>query len=165
MNSKTSLFVALAVLLTIAAVVTGSQGESTPGTASAPEAKQAVLDRLNEIQAAAQALDADKVFSFVTDNDAGVLIQNGRLFPTREAALNSTKRGFQGLRQIRYQFDQQRVALLSPTVALATGEGTSTATIEDGRVITTHFAQSVVLILTNGDWKVCHAHRSFAAAK
>ncbi len=99
------------------------------------------------------------------DNDAGALAQNGKLFLTRKEALESTKRGFQGLQKVDYQFDQQHVTLLAPTIALATGEGLSSATTDDGRTFTTRFAQSVVFVLTNGEWKVFHAHRSFPRAK
>lgn len=95
------------------------------------------------------------------ENDKGSLIQNGKVFRTRGEALASTKQGFQGLRSVDYQFDQQQVTLLSPTLALATGEGSSSATTDDGRTFSTRFAQSVVLLRTNGVWKVFHAHRSF----
>lgn len=59
----------------------------------------------------------------------------------------------------------QYVTLLSPTVALATGEGSSSATLDDGRVLTTRLAQSVVFVLANGEWKVFHSHRSFPPAQ
>jgi hypothetical protein len=95
------------------------------------------------------------------DNDKGALVQNGKFYLTRQQALESTRAGFQGVWQIEYRFNQQHVALLSPTVAIATGEGVSTATVDGGREFTTPFAQSVVLVLTNGQWKVFHAHRSF----
>jgi hypothetical protein len=43
--------------------------------------------------------------------------------------------------------------MFAPTIALATGEGLSSATAEDGRTFNTPFAQSVVLVLANGEWK------------
>ena len=153
--------VSIWAIIVLAAVGQGQANKnSTP-----PEVQRAVLARLAEIQAAAEKLDPDKVFSFVMENDAGVLAQNGRLFLTRQEALESTKRGFQRLEKIEYRFDQQHVTLLSPTIALATGEGSSSATVQDSGTITTRFAQSVVFVLTNGEWKVFHAHRSFLAAK
>jgi hypothetical protein len=103
--------------------------------------------------------------SFVLENDTGELAQNGKLLLTRKEALESTRKGFRGLQKVDYRFDQQHVILLSPTVALAAGEGLSSATTDDGRTFTTRFAQSVVFVLTNGEWKVIHAHRSFPAAK
>ena len=71
----------------------------------------------------------------------------------------------QGQSKEDYRFDQQHVTLLSPTVALATGEGLSTATTDDGRTFSGRLAQSVVFVLTNGEWMVFHAHRSFPPAR
>ncbi len=160
MNSRKIINVAITSAFLIIAAVAVSPGQSTRNSTS-PDPQKAVLARLAEIQSAAQALDPDKVFSFVLENDAGALAQNGKLFLTRSEALESTKRGFQGLQKVNYQFDEQHVTLLSPTIALASGEGSSSATLDDGRILNTRFAQSVVLVLTNGEWKVFHAHRSF----
>jgi ketosteroid isomerase-like protein len=148
----------------IVAAVAVAQGQFGKDSASR-EIQRSVLARLAEIQNAAQALDPDKVFSFVLENDAGALAQNGKLFLTRKEALEATKQGFQGLQKVSYRFDEQHVTVLSPTVALATGEGSSSATLDDGRTLTTRFAQSVVLVLTNGEWKVLHSHRSFPSAQ
>lgn len=163
MNARNILTKIVAIGLGIIGAVTVSQGQSTKESTS-QDVQKAVLARLAEIQNAAEALDPDKVFSFVLENDQGVLAQNGKLFRTRREALESTKQGFQGLQKVEYRFDQQYVTLLSPTVALATGEGLSSATTKDGRTFTTRFAQSVIFVLTNGDWKVFHAHRSFPPA-
>jgi hypothetical protein len=130
-----------------------------------PTAESAVLARLAEIQAAAEALDPDKVFSFVLENDHGALVQNGVLLRTRAEALAATRQGFGGLQQVSYRFNQQHVSFLSPTIALVVGEGSSSATVLDGRILSNQFAQSVVLVATNGGWKVLHAHRSFPAVR
>ena len=148
----------------LVAAVAVSQGQSST-SASAAAVQKAVLARLAEIQDAAQTLDADKVFGFVMENDEGALAQNGRLILTRKDALDSTRRGFQGLEKVSYRFDSQHVTVLSPTVALAVGEGESSATLDGGRTIDTHFVQSVIFVLTNGDWKVVHSHRSFPPAQ
>jgi len=164
MKSKVITTLAVASISIIIVLTAVAQGQPRKNSAP-PEVQKAVLARLAEIQSAAENLDPDKVFSFVMENDAGALAQNGRLFLTRQEALESTKRGFQRLQKIEYRFDQQHVTLLSPTIALATGEGSSTATAEDGGTMSTRFAQSVVFVLTNGEWKVFHAHRSSLAAK
>jgi ketosteroid isomerase-like protein len=164
MKSKKIMTAAIVSSLVIIAAVAVSQAQ--PGnTAAPPDVQKAVLARLAAIQDAAQALDPDKVFSFVLENDSGALAQNGKLFLTRKEALESTRQGFRGLQKVSYQLDNQHVTLLSPTVALAVGEGESSATLNDGRVLDTHFVQSVVFVLTNGEWKVFHSHRSFPPAK
>ena len=154
----------LAIVVALAAMVIVALGQ-TKKNPEPGDIETAVLGRLTEIQSAAQSLDPDKVFSFVLENNKGALVQNGRFFLTRGEALESTRRGFQGLQKVAYQFDQQHVTVISPTVALATGEGSSSATTADGRTFTTRFAQSVLLVLTNGEWKVLHAHRSSAPSQ
>jgi hypothetical protein len=151
-------------VLAVTAIVSLSQGQAPkPSEASSPE-KQ-ILNRLAQIQQAAEALDAEKVFSFVMENDKGALVQNGRLLLTRSEAFASTKRGFEGLQKVSYQIDQQHISLLSPTIALAIGEGVSFATTREGTTFNTPFTQTVVLVLTNSEWKVFHAHRSFPTSR
>ena len=155
---------AAAVVSVMIALLADSQ-KAPPSNVTSAEIEKTILARLNEIQTAAQALDADKVFSFVLDNDAGVVAQNGRIFLTSSNALESTRRDFESLQnagaRVEYHFDYQHVTLLSPTIALVTGEGTTTITTQDGKSPKVQFAQSVLFVLTNGDWKVFHAHRSF----
>lgn len=164
MNPRLIKILILVFALLTVTVITILHGQSNKSS-DQTEVEKAILARLTEIQDAAQALDPDKVFSYVMENDKGSLIQNGKLFLTRQEALESNKQGFAGLQKVEYQFDQQYVTLLSPMVALATGEGLSSAILKDGRTFNMHFAQSVIFVLTNGEWKVFHAHRSFLPAK
>jgi CMP-N-acetylneuraminic acid synthetase len=155
--------IAAALVLVIISAATALQCQSNKNTAMS-DIEKAIQARLDEIQNAAQALNPDKVFSFVLDNNQGALVQNGKLFLTREQALESTKQGFQGIQKIAYQFDKQHITLLSPTVALAVSEGLTSVTTNEGRTFTRRFAQSVVFVLTNGEWKVFHSHQSAAPA-
>ena len=127
--------------------------------------EDAVLARLAEIEKAAEKLDSEKVFSFVLENNRGALVQNGRIFLSREEALESTRQGFQRLEKIHYALNAQHVTMLAPTIALVIGQGESEATTVDGRTFSTQFAQSVLLLQTNGEWKVLHAHRSFISPR
>jgi len=160
LSGKFLLMIAVVLAVGLSAFVAMSQHLDSQQSVN-QDANKAVLKRLEEIQAAAESLDPDKVFSFVLENDSGALIQNGKLFLTRSEALDATKQGFQNLKKVEYHFNQQHVTLLSPTIALAVGEGTSSITTEDDRSFNRQFAQTVVLLLTNGEWKVLHAHRSF----
>jgi hypothetical protein len=164
MHFTTTSHVTVVSVLMIIAAPAFSRGQSKSSTQSDAE-KAAVLARLAEIQNAAQALDPVKVFSFVMENDKGALAQNGELFLTRKEALESTKKGFQGLQKVSYRFDEQHVTFLSPSIALAVGKGKSSATLDDGRTLNADFVQSVVLVLTDGEWKVLHSHRSFPPTK
>jgi ketosteroid isomerase-like protein len=160
-----NLLLLAAVASIVVAITAVTESETAPAASIPADAEKAVLARLADIQSAAQALDADKVFSFVMENNAGAIAQNGKLFLTRSDALDSTRQSFESLQaagaRIEYRFDQQHMTFLSPTIALATGEGLTSVTGSDGRIVKTPFAQSVVFVLTNGDWKVFHAHRSF----
>ncbi len=179
MTSLKSATVAAAAVLTIVAIGWGSRAQSRSDSAPAETAnaaptvsdsaqasiEKAVLARMADIQRAAEALDPEKVFSFVLENDKGALVQNGKLLLTRKEALESTRQGFQRIRKVDYQFGQQHVTVLSPTIALVTGEGSSSATLDDGRTLDRQFAQSVLLVLKDGQWKVFHSHRSFPPAQ
>ncbi|HTL55737.1 MAG TPA: nuclear transport factor 2 family protein [Candidatus Limnocylindrales bacterium] len=151
--------------LTIATVLTLAALAHAQLAKKPQRVEDAVLARLGEIENAAEKLDSEKVFSFVLENNHGALVQNGRIFLTRTDALENTKQGFQRLEKVHYALGPQHVTMLAPTVALVIGQGASEATTLDGRSLTTQFAQSVVLVHTNGEWKVIHAHRSFSSAR
>jgi len=160
--NKPILLATAALTIVTIALVSRSQTAPVANPARAVSEK-AILARLNDIQTAAQAFDADKVFSSVMENNEGVIAQNGKVFLTRSDALDSTRQSFASLQnagaRVEYHFDQQHVAFLSPTIALATSEGLTSVTRGDGSILKTQFAQSVVMVLTNGEWKVFHAHR------
>ena len=68
MNSRkigTLLLVSPFLLIAAAVISKGQSGKNS----SSSDVHKAVLARLAEIQSAAQALDPDKVFSFVMEND------------------------------------------------------------------------------------------------
>jgi hypothetical protein len=120
-----------------------------------------VVECLRAIQVAAEKLDVDGVFGRVMENDGGALVQNGRVLLSREAAIESTREGFRGVRKIKYLIGQEHVTLLAADIALVVSDGQSHLELEDGRVFDTPFAQSVLLKRVAGSWRVFHAHRSF----
>jgi ketosteroid isomerase-like protein len=79
---------------------------------------------------------------------------------TRSAALERTARGFQGLARLSYAYTRQSIAVISPTTALWVGEGSATATLQDGREVGGPFAETLLFVRRDGQWKVMHAHRS-----
>jgi ketosteroid isomerase-like protein len=160
--SKLNLLAVAAASSLVLMLATGSP----PATAKPPaDPEKAILARLGDMQNAAQAFDADKVFAFIMENNAGVIAQNGKVFLTRSNALESTRQGLAAIQnagaRIEYHFDQHHVTLLSPTIALAVSDGSTRVISGDGKVQSAPFAQSMVFVLTNGDWKLFHAHRSF----
>jgi hypothetical protein len=165
-NISIKFLLAAAAMVSVTVALIADSQKAPASNAAPPDIEKAILARLNDIQSAGQALDADKVFSFVLENDAGVIAQNGRVFLTRSNALDSLRQSYESFRntgaRLDYHFDSQHVTLLSPSIALAIGEGTTSVRSEDGRNTKVPFAQSVLLVLTNGDWKVFHAHYSIA---
>jgi ketosteroid isomerase-like protein len=125
--------------------------------------EKAVLETNARMTEAANRLDADAFFAYIIDTDKGPIIQNGVLFKSRQEALETVKRGFQGIATIERQFENPQVTVLSPDAALMTAEGSTTATLTDGRIIHRRFAVSLVFVRREGQWKLLHGHYSMPA--
>jgi len=150
-----------AAILTLAALLSACQADGQMNDSERAEIEKAVLETHSEIEKAAQTLDLEKLYAFVLENDKGSQVQDGRIILTRKDALDSTKQGMQGLKSVDYDLEQQHVTVLSSTAALLVADGTTTAVTDKGRSFSVRFAQSVLFVLRDGEWKVLHAHRSF----
>ena len=122
--------------------------------------EEAVLTTSAEMARAAEAVDAERLFSFMLDTDKGSVIQNGVFLATREEALQRVTANLRGISKVEYRWKRQHVTVLSTEVALLTAEGESVATTTEGQVFTTPFAQTVVFVMREGHWKALHAHQS-----
>ena len=122
--------------------------------------EEAVLATNAEMARAAGAVDAERLFTFMLDTDKGSVIQNGVFLATREDALSRVKANLRGISRLEYRWKRQHVTVLSAEVALLTAEGESVATTAEGQVFTTPFAQTVVFVMRDGNWKALHAHQS-----
>lgn len=125
---------------------------------------KAILQIHDKIIAAAEKRDADEMFSYISENDEGAIIQDGQLL-TRQQALETTKKGFAGMTNVHYNFRQRNVKILSPTIAILTGIGDVTVTFESGQSVTSEFANSSVFVLQDGGWKIIHGHHSIPNPK
>ncbi len=154
--NKTSLAILIIITgLSLAAV--SSKNDASPAQQKNIAAE--VLKVHEEMKKAAENLDADALFKFVLDvND--VIIENGVLRSTWKNASDATRQGFQGIKELSYSYNHTNINVISPEAALWTGSGTTTAALADGRKITIDFAESIVFVLRDGQWKVLHAHRS-----
>ena len=124
--------------------------------------EKAVLEVNAQMTRAAEDRDIDRLFSFMLATDRGSIIQSGNLFLTREEALATVKRNFQGVAAIKYRWKRQLVTVISPTTALLVCDGESEIrTAQDTpATFVTPFAQTVLFVLTDGKWKALHAHNS-----
>jgi uncharacterized protein (TIGR02246 family) len=128
--------------------------------ADAKAIESAVLAVSAEMTKAGEAVDADRLFSYMLDTDKVSVIQNGVVMATRQEALERVRSNLRGIAGIRYEWTRQYVNVLSPEVAVLAAEGVSTATTTAGQTFTTPFAQTVVFVLKDGRWKAIHAHQS-----
>ena len=121
--------------------------------------RKAVLETNAKMTRAANSLDVETFFSYITD--PCVIIQNGTAFKTRQEAMEAVKRGFAGLAKIDRHFDDPQVTVISPDVALLSCEGSVSATLADGRTMEGgRFAVSLIFVRKSGQWKVLHGHYS-----
>jgi hypothetical protein len=150
-----------ALLAAVTAASAGPQesGLTVPGRAAI---EKAVLEVNGQMTRAAEDRDIDRLFSFMLPTDRGSIVQSGNLFLTREEALATVKRSFQGVAAIKYRWKRQLVTVISPTTALLVCDGESEVrTAQDPpATFVTPFAQTVLFVLTDGKWKALHAHNS-----
>jgi len=144
--------------LATVAVFADSKPNIPDPTATAIE--QAVLAANEKMTQAANSLNADAFFEYIIDSDKGVIIQNGALFKTRQEALEAVKRGFTGITKLERHIDNPLITVVSPDLAVLAGEGNTIATLVDGRVMTNHFAVSLIFQRKDGQWKVLQGHYS-----
>ncbi len=124
------------------------------------DAERSVIAAHERMIAAAEALNLDELFRSIVESEHTVLAANGRIFPTREAALQQTRESFRELVAIKYAISERRVILLPENHALLVTAGTTTAKTGDGREFSTPFAQTLLLIRQDGAWRVLHSHQS-----
>ncbi len=129
--------------------------DNVPGQAAI---EKAVLEAMAKIEQAAEGLQASRFSDLVVPE--GSVIQNGKLFPSREEARQAIELAYQGVEKQEINFRQQKVTVISPAVALVTAEADSSATLVDGRTISATSAWTVLFVLADGQWKVLHAHTS-----
>jgi hypothetical protein len=143
-------------------VVLGGSGFATaaPDASETESIETAVLQVHQQMNSAIEALDVDGFFGFILDAARGPVIQDGRLFADRDEALETVQRGFQGVARVERVYETTDVTVISNEAALLTGKGTSTITLQDGRVLDGPFAVSMVFVLTGDGWRVLHGHYS-----
>ncbi len=148
----------LAVTLLLGASSVGGRVSGAQADTRAIEA--AVLAVHAEMTRAGEAVDADRLFSYMLETDKGSVIQNGEMFATRQQALERVKGNLRNLSRVQYRWTRELVSVLSRDVAVLSAEGESTVTTAAGDTFTAPFAQSVVFVLRGGAWKAIHAHQS-----
>ncbi len=150
------------LLLTCVSVVWAAQNDKNNIIKEQQAAiEEAILKVHSEMMKAGENRDAEALFSHVLDMNKGVIVQDGKISMTRQEALDTTRQALQGLKDISYKYNQKHITVISPTIALWVADGTTSATfLESELKINVSFAESIVFVLKDGQWKVFHAHRS-----
>jgi len=146
-------------------LVAAAGGDASATRAETKSIEDAVLAVSAEMTEAGEAVDADRLFSFMLETDKGSVIQNGVVMVTRREALEQVRSNLRGISRIQYRWKNQYVRVLSPEVAVLVAEGESTATTAAGDRFATPFAQTVVFVREAGGWKAIHAHQSSPRAQ
>jgi hypothetical protein len=146
-------------LVSVVWAVQNDKGDITKEQQTAIE--KAILKVHAEMMKAGENRDAEALFSHVLEMNKGVIIQDGRISMTRQEALDTTTLALQGLKDISYNYNQKHITIISPNTVLWVTDGTTSATvIESGLEIKVSFAESIIFVQKDGQWKVFHAHRS-----
>ena len=150
----------LAVLALVFSLATTPSARAAAPTAGDAAVEQAVLAANAAMIADANRMDMDAFFGAIIDSGRGTIVQNAVIFATRAEARAAVERGLRGVKAIDRRFDNPRITVLSPETALLVSDGSVTATLEDGRVMTSRFAVSLVWVLRDGRWQILHGHYS-----
>ena len=157
---STAARVIIIVVFITAVLAAKSSMSSTSSLEQQQAIEKSVMKVFEQMSQAEIDLDVEKFFSHILDFDKGLIIQDGRLFKTRNEAYETVKEGFNGISNLNRVYEQTYVTVISPEVALLTTRGKSTVTLPDGQLLSGPFAASLVYVLRDGRWKVLHGHYS-----
>jgi uncharacterized protein (TIGR02246 family) len=155
----------IAGVLLSTAFVSGDRQQPSAGGPARDGTEAAIQAVHLQMRQAAEKLDAEALYAFVLDTATPPIIEDGRTAATRTAALQSTAAALHGLTRASYAYTNQNITVLSPTTVLWVAEGTASGTLKDGRYVEAPFAETIVFVQREGQWKVLHAHRSSPNAR
>lgn len=121
---------------------------------------QAVLTVHRDMNQADSQLDVDLLFQHIVDANGCSIIQDGRLFPSRDIAYRVVRQGFQRVGAITRSFESPQVTVLSAASALLVTQGHVRTVLKDGRVFESPFALSALYVHKGGRWQMLHGHYS-----
>ena len=138
-------------------LLAGSGLAQSPGSGTS-ETEKAVLAAMAKIEQAAESLQASSLSDLVLPQ--ATVIQNGNLFLSRDEFQQAIEAAYKNLEKQEINFRRQQVTMVSPTVALLTAEADGKSTLTGGTTVSGTSAWTVLFVLTDGQWKVLHAHTS-----
>ena len=154
---KTSILIAIIGVIFLVGMAKPAKHELNEEQTAAIQ--RTVLKSHQEMIKAMEKLNVEKFFESIIESGNGTIVQDGNVM-TRKESLDRTKKGFEGVTKLKYEFSQKIVKVLSPETAIFIGKGKSTVTIDTGEIFNTNFAVSSVFVLKDGEWKIIHGHHS-----
>ena len=155
------------LILSLCAIACERSNQSQVGTELTPAQRSAIADTvgklINDFFAVGEQVDADKAAAFFSPRpDFSAALENGAVSTSSESFLKDVREGWKGLRSQRINMGDSRIAVLSPTVAVATISATASAVDTAGKKISIPKAAfTLVWIRESGGWKVLSFHQSF----
>lgn len=151
-------FIAAAAILLTGLCFCLTRGQAVPQTDTAAIEK-AVLETYGRMTEAAEKVDAEKLFSYVLENDKGSMVSNGRIM-TRQQGMENYIDDIANVTAVDYLMDKQYVTVISPETAIMVVEGRYEGKTANGQTFGSPIAQTVVFVLKGNEWKVLHSHTS-----
>ena len=159
MKKTICILVLVGVVLVLGAKEQACSSGDVCKCAGTKNAEKAILQVHDAMVAAAEKQDVKTMFDYILENGKGTIAQNGQLL-SRQDALDQIDQGMTRVTNIKYDFKQRNIKMLSPKIGLMTASGTVTTTIDTGESFVSEFANTSVFVLEKESWKVIHGHHS-----
>jgi len=118
---------------------------------------QATLDRMWD---ASRKVDTEGMFSVFSDVLPVGFVEVGVFFPTREATIAAFRKECSQLKCQDIDIKETKIAIIAPTVAIATQYGHFTDHYKVGSVFETDYTITFVLVKEEKGWKIILGHES-----
>lgn len=115
---------------------------------------------LDQMWDAARKVDSEGMFAVFSDVLPVGFVEVGVFFPTREAALAAFRKERAQLKCQDIDIKETKIAIIAPTVAIATQRGHFTDHYKVGNVFETDYTITFVLVKQEKGWKIILGHES-----
>ena len=123
----------------------------------------AIAALLDDLDAAASALDVDRFLSYFVDGPEFAFVFNGTVRSSLSEVRAFTLAGWANVAQISFHTEIERIAFPAAGVAIVAGLGRSRRTLKDGQTRAGVYALSLVIVRGPDGWRVLQAHESTAS--
>ncbi len=115
---------------------------------------------LADVDAAASALDADRVAAFLLDSPGFAWTFNGRTLTSVAEVRDAHAQAWRDVASASFTTGEPRVALIGADRAVLTATGRSERTFRDGRRMSRDYAITLYVVRSAAGWRIVQAHES-----